>query len=137
MGKARFEAYRHVGHRLVGGWLAPEVLAITSALDSAQRSKKISGAIAEIGVHHGKFFLGLNLLLQDKEHSVAIDVFGDQDLMMSTTRNGRRSYMAPCGIWNKDDWFRSPSASIRSSFLPRSTQNFFETLYGPVLKTAC
>lgn len=86
--KKDFEVYRRVGHRTVGGWLAPEVLAVTAVLDTAQRSKNISGAVAEIGVHHGKFFIGLNLLLRAGEHSVAIDVFGDQELNVDLSGKG-------------------------------------------------
>jgi hypothetical protein len=84
----RFETYRWLGHRLVGGWLAPEVLAILAVLDSAQRSKNVSGAVAEIGVHHGKLFIGLNLLQSDGEYSIAIDVFGDQDLNIDQSGRG-------------------------------------------------
>lgn len=84
----RFELYRHVGHRLVGGWLAPEVLAITAVLDAAQRSKGVTGAVAEIGVHHGKFFIALNCLQRDGEPSVAVDVFGDQDLNLDSSGRG-------------------------------------------------
>lgn len=84
----RFEVYRHVGHRLVGGWLASEVLAITAVLDTAQRSKGVSGGVAEIGVHHGKFFIGLNCLQHVGEASVAIDVFGDQNLNIDNSGQG-------------------------------------------------
>lgn len=58
-------------------------------LDSAQRAKNVSGAVAEIGVHHGKFFIGLQLLQNAADEcSVAIDVFGDQDLNVDQSGRG-------------------------------------------------
>ena len=80
--------YRFLGHRTVKGWLHPEVLTILSVLDSVQRSSNISGAIAEIGVHHGRLFVGLNLLRRDGEHSVAIDVFDDQQYNVDNSGKG-------------------------------------------------
>ena len=84
----KFEIYRHLGHKFVSGWLAAEVLDILAVLDSAQRAKNISGAVAEIGVHHGRFFIALNLLQDEDEQSVAIDVFGDQDLNIDNSGKG-------------------------------------------------
>jgi hypothetical protein len=82
-----FALYRVMGHRFVQGWLEPEVLDIVHTLDSAQRGNDVSGAVAEIGVHHGKFFIGLHLLLREKQRSLAIDVFADQQLNID--RSGR------------------------------------------------
>jgi hypothetical protein len=84
----RFEIYRRLGQKTVAGWLEPEVLAILAVLDSAQRSKNVSGAVAEIGVHHGRLFIGLNLLQHANEHSVAIDVFGNQELNIDMSGKG-------------------------------------------------
>jgi hypothetical protein len=86
--KLRFWLYQLLGHRLVGGWLAPEVLTILGILDLAQRSHDISGAVAEVGVHHGKLFNALNLLQVGDEKSVAIDVFGDQHLNVDNSGRG-------------------------------------------------
>jgi hypothetical protein len=83
-----FQIYRWLGRALVDGWLQPEVLAILSALDSAQRAKGVSGAVAEIGVHHGKLFIGLNLLRRKDERAVAIDVFGAQELNIDFSGKG-------------------------------------------------
>lgn len=77
---ARFEMYRLIGSKRVSGWLAPGTLTVIKLLDTAQRSKNISGGVAEIGVHHGRLFIGLSLLQRQNEHSVAIDLFGDQEL---------------------------------------------------------
>lgn len=84
----RFAIYKWLGHRFVSGWLEPGVLTILRVLDSAQRSKNISGAVAEIGVHHGKLFVGLSLLQRNDEYSVAIDLFGDQVLNIDGSGKG-------------------------------------------------
>lgn len=83
----QYIVYKRVGQKCVAGWLAPQVLAILGVLDSAQRSKNVSGAVAEIGVHHGRLFIGLNLLRKQGEYSVAIDVFGNQEL--NTDKSGK------------------------------------------------
>lgn len=75
----RFETYRLAGHRSVAGWLRTGTLTVVKALDAAQRSKNVSGGIAEIGVHHGRFFIGLSLLQRSNESSVAIDLFDEQE----------------------------------------------------------
>jgi hypothetical protein len=85
-----FALYRAVGHRFVQGWLEPEVLDILHTLDSVQGRNGISGAVAEIGVHHGKFFIGLHLLLRETERSLAIDVFADQHLNIDGSGRGDR-----------------------------------------------
>jgi hypothetical protein len=72
--------YRAIGHRFVTGFMQPEVLVIVDALDAAQRTKQVSGAVAEIGVHHGRLFIGLRLLQPPGAKSIAIDIFGDQEL---------------------------------------------------------
>lgn len=85
-----FALYRVAGHRLVAGWLEPEVLDIVRAFDSVQRRNEIPGGVAEIGVHHGKFFIGLQLLLSDEQRALAIDVFGDQHLNVDGSGEGDR-----------------------------------------------
>jgi hypothetical protein len=83
-----FTRYRVTGHRFVEGWFAPEILDIVHTLDAVQRDNDISGAVAEIGVHHGKFFIGLHLLRREQERSVAIDVFADQHLNLDGSGRG-------------------------------------------------
>jgi Methyltransferase domain len=86
--KGSFARYRMAGHRLVAGWLEPEVLDIVATLDSVQRNDGVSGSVAEIGVHHGKFFIGLHLLLGGTGRSLAIDVFEDQHLNIDGSGKG-------------------------------------------------
>jgi Methyltransferase domain len=83
-----FNRYRAIGQRFVTGFLQPEILAVLDVLNRAQRKKQVTGAIAEIGVHHGKLFIGLRLLQRPGEKSVAIDIFGDQDLNVDGSGHG-------------------------------------------------
>ena len=83
-----FGRYRAVGHRVVTGFMQSEVLLLLDVLNRAQREKHVSGAVAEIGVHHGKLFIAMQLLQGDGEKSVAIDVFGDQDLNIDGSGHG-------------------------------------------------
>lgn len=72
----RLGRYVQRGGRGVRGWLQPEAAQLISALGSAQT---LSGAIGEIGVHHGKLFILLELLRRPGEAAVAIDLFEQQD----------------------------------------------------------
>ena len=51
----------------------------------------IEGAIGEIGVHHGKFFVGLAHLAMNHEKLWACDVFEDQALNMGGSGFGDRA----------------------------------------------
>ena len=83
-----FNRYRAIGQRFVTGFLEPEVLLVLDVLNAAQRTKQVSGAVAEIGVHHGKLFIGLSLLQPPGDKSVAIDIFGDQELNIDNSGHG-------------------------------------------------
>jgi hypothetical protein len=83
-----FDRYRAIGQRFVTGFLQPEILVVLDVLNAAQRTKQVSGAVAEIGVHHGKLFIGLRLLQPPGGKSVAIDIFGDQDLNIDGSGHG-------------------------------------------------
>lgn len=99
-----FARYRAIGHRVVTGFLQPEVLLLLDVLNSAQRAKQVSGAVAEIGVHHGKLFIGLQLLQRPGEKSVAIDIFGDQDLNVDGSGHGDlQKFVNNVNLWSSMD----------------------------------
>lgn len=86
--KRSFGRYRNFGNKLVNGFMESGVLAIAEVLDRAQRARRVGGAVAEIGVHHGRLFIGLSLLQEPGEKSVAIDLFGDQALNIDNSGRG-------------------------------------------------
>ena len=73
-------AYLAHGHQLVKGWLFPGAPQAIVLLSEEQRRSRLSGGVAEIGVHHGKLFILLYLLSSDNELAVAIDLFSHQQL---------------------------------------------------------
>jgi hypothetical protein len=85
--KDQLVRYLTFGRRTVGGWLGFEVAAFIAALGDIQRSAGYRGAVGEIGVHHGRLFILLLLLLDKDEGNFAIDVFEQQHL--NTDRSGR------------------------------------------------
>jgi Methyltransferase domain len=96
----QFARYRTVGRRLVSGWVQPQVLTIVEALDAAQQENGVTGSVAEIGVHRGKFFIALQLLQRNAGSAVAIDVFGDQQLNIDQSGRGDLSIF----LSNVDRW---------------------------------
>jgi Methyltransferase domain len=114
-----FGLYRAAGHRFVEGWLEPEVLDIVRTVDSVQHRSKISGGVTEIGVHHGKFFIGLQLLLRHEQSALAIDVFGDQHLNVDESGEGDRDkFLANTRRWasaNKPVVHQADSTTLDSA----------------------
>ncbi|MFV1363145.1 class I SAM-dependent methyltransferase [Mycolicibacterium elephantis] len=99
-----FARYRAIGHRIVTGFLQPEVLLLLDVLNSAQRAKQVSGAVAEIGVHHGRLFIGLRLLQRPGEKAVAIDIFGDQELNVDGSGHGDlQKFLSNVNLWSSMD----------------------------------
>lgn len=65
----------------VEGWNGPGAFRFLDAIDDIQKNRlAIGGGIAEIGVHHGQFFLYLAMLRSAGERALACDVFERQDL---------------------------------------------------------
>lgn len=79
------------GMAAVGGMCSPEVGYLTWQIGVWQTRRGITGDIAEIGVHHGRFFLLLALLRHAGERAVAIDVFGQQHLNVDRSGEGDRA----------------------------------------------
>lgn len=75
-----FAKYAQTGYQQVEGWAQPHVFPIVKLISDYQRENNLGGDVAEIGVHHGKFFIGLHNCMAEKEISVAMDIFDDQRL---------------------------------------------------------
>ena len=63
----------------VEGWCVPELWNCIQPIHEFQEANNIDGPIAEIGVHHGKFFIGLALTKANFNDHCGIDLF---DLQM-------------------------------------------------------
>ncbi len=85
-----FETYRALGRRTVQGWVEPQTLDILRTLTKSQDGAGVEGAVAEIGVHHGKLFIAMLLLNRPGVAAVAIDVFDDQELNVDQSGRGDR-----------------------------------------------
>jgi len=71
----------------VQGWLHPFSAEVIAAVSEHQRRAGIHGAVAEIGVHHGKLFILMAQRRGAGEGAIAIDVFEQQHL--NADRSGR------------------------------------------------
>jgi hypothetical protein len=72
------QLYLKHGYKFVNGWMLPTAANMIVALAAVQEARAISGNVVEIGVHEGKLFILLYLLMRDDERAVAIDLFADQ-----------------------------------------------------------
>lgn len=75
-------------HRSVQGWLDEGAISAVVAFAGWQEQHGIRGDVAEIGVHHGKFFILLANLRVTGERAFAIDVFDDQHLNPDNSGRG-------------------------------------------------
>jgi hypothetical protein len=76
-------------HR-VEGWLGSGAITATLAINDWQSKQNVRGNVAEIGIHHGKYFLVLKNLCRPEEIAIAIDVFEDQHLNTDNSGYGDR-----------------------------------------------
>ncbi len=84
-------SYFQHGHAQVEGWLQRDALLLTLGLHRAQRAAGQGGAVAEIGVHHGRLFIALALLAAPGEAALAVDVFEQQELNPDGSGRGDRA----------------------------------------------
>jgi hypothetical protein len=66
------------GMSRLGGWLTTFDLNVSILLTRYQHQNNIYGSIGEIGVHHGKYIIGLSLSAAPEEPVIAMDLFGHQ-----------------------------------------------------------
>jgi Methyltransferase domain len=77
---ARISKFVVRGRKRVAGWTSrvDAEIFVTALLDQTRRGAK--GDTLEIGVHHGRSFLLLNLCAADGESTIAVDIFDRQEL---------------------------------------------------------
>lgn len=78
--------YKNTGFYPIQGWVYDRLFDILQVMDNLPFNKK--GGICEIGVHHGKFYLMLNQLVDAEYKSYAVDIFNDQHLNINHSGNG-------------------------------------------------
>jgi hypothetical protein len=88
-GESPLDLYLKNGFQNVEGWCQYHIFYLLKYISDIQKSLSIKGGTCEIGVHHGKFFIGLHSLTTEGELSLAIDIFEDQHLNID--RSGRGS----------------------------------------------
>jgi hypothetical protein len=87
----RLARYADWGDRRVKGFFEPGLLRVYLALDEIHERRGVSGALAEIGVFHGKSFIPLALLAAPGERAVAVDCFADQTANRDGSGEGCRA----------------------------------------------
>lgn len=85
--------YREQGFRTVEGWGIDEALFdIFVMFDEFQQQSAIRGSLCEIGVHHGRALILLELLKEQGERVVGIDLFeSGQDQNLDASGSGSMS----------------------------------------------
>jgi hypothetical protein len=96
--------FPHLSH--VEGWLMPQALTFTSYF--AQRFLVDEFDSLEIGVHHGKYFLGIEKLTPVAGRCMAIDVFSRQDLNVDGSGAGDKEIFER----NVMDWALAPQRVV-------------------------
>ncbi len=81
-------AYLSRGITRVDGWFTPLDAQMVAALALGQIASGVTGAVGEIGVHHGRMFLLMALTLAPGERAFAIDLFADQDNNIDRSGHG-------------------------------------------------
>jgi methyltransferase family protein len=88
-----FGRYIATGMTKIEGWLHPHAAELIAAISEIQKQEGISGAIGEIGVHHGRLFILLLLTAAPGERAFAIDVFEHQELNVDGSGYGNREVL--------------------------------------------
>ncbi|TWS98334.1 class I SAM-dependent methyltransferase [Reyranella sp. CPCC 100927] len=88
---AHRDRYLKRGLRRIHGWLSPYSAQFIRSVTDIQAQAGETGAVAEIGVHHGKLFILLALSARAGETVLAIDVFDDQHLNVDQSGRGDRA----------------------------------------------
>lgn len=82
------DRYVSSGLRRIDGWLCQLDARLIRAIGSCQDELHVNGALGEIGVHHGKLFILLYLMLSRGEKSFAVDLFDQQALNVDGSGRG-------------------------------------------------
>ena len=78
----------HDHDALVQGFMQDATALSVAILSKKQHELGITGAVGEIGVHHGLFFFAIVAAARLCEHMIAIDIFGDQGKNIDKSGHG-------------------------------------------------
>jgi hypothetical protein len=78
--------YIECGFDSVQGWCGHKLFEVVDLLNSVEINKQ--GGCLEIGVHHGKFYILLNSVIEATHKSYALDVFDNQHLNIDGSGKG-------------------------------------------------
>ena len=115
------------GHYSVPGYTSKLDLKIISEILQWQTKTSISGALVEIGVHHGRSFICLAMHRQPGERLGAFDLFEDDDMNPGVHANRSAGFFANIKKWNvrleadevhKGDSLKIDVENLRASYRP-------------------
>ncbi len=81
--------YMRSGFPNIQGWCDRDMVRLAALISAVQDVFNVEGGAAEIGVHHGKFFIPLSIIKAGGRHLV-IDVFDDQEANVDRSGCGDR-----------------------------------------------
>ncbi|PAX09565.1 class I SAM-dependent methyltransferase [Sphingomonas lenta] len=87
---AGLRSYAARERKRVQGWLARVDAEIIMTMLLAQVEAELGGAVAEIGIHHGKCLIELCLGLRPEERAYGIDIFDAQHMNQDRSGKGDR-----------------------------------------------
>ena len=125
--------YIKSGIHNIHGWLEQVDIDYILQIGDYQKRTSISGSVGEIGVHHGKLFILLNLLTEDNEHSFAVDLFDNQQENIDRSGLGDlgifKSYLNTYAIHNNNiEIIAINSLNLTIDFYKKTTPNKFKIL---------
>jgi len=82
------QAYLNTNFEKVEGWCIPHLFQTISLCSNVQQDLGLDAPVAEIGVYHGKFFIGLVLGSNSASGHHAIDVFDMQEFNLDGAGKG-------------------------------------------------
>ena len=92
---------------------------VLEKVHQVQQKLKLVGNIGEIGVHEGKSFIPLLMLLNENERGVAIDCFEQQNFNTDNSGRGNQNILKTnCdkfGLWKKVDIHKGNSVKMKPS----------------------
>jgi hypothetical protein len=86
----------------VHGWCIPHLWQAIQPIREFQRTKAVPKPVAEIGVHRGKFFIGLVKTAEASKGNLAIDIFEKQEFNLDKSGEGSsasfEAKLRECGV---------------------------------------